>query len=424
LRQFSDLVVVGAGPAGCAAAIAAAKSGVAVTLLDKAGFPRAKVCGDALTPRAVAALASLGVAVPAQAHLVRGLMVYGLGADTSRFDWPATSGLPDVGYTCPRADLDAALLDAAIAAGASVHLGQAVTGLRLEGVRAGGVVTADGAEWRAPVVVDASGASSRLGDAIGLPRVRSRPMGVAVRGYMRGAGDDQWLHSWLAIANTHGVSLPGYGWVFPMGGGLFNVGIGQLSTSPSFRTTNYRQLLLDWVAGLPVEWGLEGASAIGGAALPMGIDRAALYRRGLLLAGDAAGLVNPFNGEGVSYALQSGLAAGRAAARAVQAGCGTAAAEAALQGYHHAIKGAFGHYFTAGNMFADLMGHPLVLNTCLRYGLPRPAVMRPVNKLMANLMAARGGPIGDRVTRILLSGVRLVHCREIHGKGPFFGFFP
>jgi flavin-dependent dehydrogenase len=136
--------------------------------------------------------------------------------------------------------------------------------------------------------------------------------------------------------------------------------------------------------------------------LPMGMDRIGLYRHGVLLAGDAAGLVNPFNGEGVSYALESGAWAGRAVGRAHDAGFGTPAAEKALQGYHHQVKAAFGHYMGAGRLFAALMGHEAVLAACVRFGLPRPALMRLVNKLMANLVAPDAGSLDDRVIRAAL----------------------
>ena len=398
--------MAGAGPAGCAAAIAAASAGVDVLLVDKApSFPRPKPCGDALTPRAVAAMAALGVAIPPSAHPVRGLVAWGMGDDCSRFEWPATSGLTTNSYVVSREELDHAMLMAAIQAGARVKLGQPVVGLLTERGRTAGVTNQNGDALRAPVVVDATGVSSRLAEAAGLPRITSRPMGVAVRGYMRqdGPADEEWLHSWLALNGPDGTSLPGYGWVFPMGGSLYNVGVGQLSVSPSYRQTNYRALLRSWVAGLPGNWHLDWATPqIVGAALPMGIDRAGVYRGGVLLTGDAAGLVNPFNGEGVSYAMQSGHLAGLAVASAKQAGFGTNAGEEALRNYHRAIKAVFGHYYGAGNLFTSLMGRQTVLEVCLRYGLPRPSIMRPVNKLMANLIAPKGGPIDDALLRGLL----------------------
>ena len=407
----ADVIVAGAGPAGCATAITAARAGLGVLLLDKApAFPRPKACGDALTPRAVAALAALGVTLPAEAHKVTGLAAYGSGGQPHYYPWPTTAGYPVVGYTMPRAGLDAHLLAAAQAAGVKVELGQTVTGLVLENGRATGVTLADGSTRRAPVVVDAGGASAKLGEAIGLPRQNKRPLGVAVRGYMRGQSplaDEAWLHSWLALTGPDGAPLSGYGWVFPLGGGLYNVGVGQLSTSPTFRRTDYRGLLRTWAATLPPAWGLEWVSdgpgpAIMGAGLPMGLNRPAVYRRGVLLTGDAAGLVNPFNGEGVSYALASGRMAGLALAGAEAAGFGTTAAETALQGYHHSVKAAFGRYMGAGNRFAALMGHEAVLAACLRYGLPRPLVMRLANKLMSNLIAPQAGPWDDRLLRGLV----------------------
>jgi len=405
-QMTADLIVAGGGPAGTAAAIRAAGAGLDVVLLDKApAFPRPKVCGDALTPRAVAALGRLDVDIPSTWQPACGLAAWGEGDHPYPFIWPAAAG-PHLAYAVPRSQMDAHLLVTAQAAGARVELGRTVTGLLLEGGRAVGVTT-NNDTWRAPVIVDATGASSRLGVAAGMPRLPDRPMGVAVRGYMRGVdgAGEPWLHSWLALAGQDGTPLPGYGWVFPLGNGLFNVGVGQLSTSVSFRHTDYRALLRQWVSTLPSDWGLAWVDAkpdIGGAMLPMGIDRRVVYRRGVLLTGDAAGLVNPFNGEGVSYALDSGEMAGRAAVIAHRLGIGTPAAETALQGYHHSVKNAFGHYFWAGNLFTRLMGHQDVLTACLRHGLPRAWVMRPVNKLMANLIAPSGGSLDDRVLRGML----------------------
>lgn len=401
-----DLIIAGAGPAGSAAAIRAASAGLSVALLDKASqFPRTKACGDALTPLAVEALHRLGVPLPPGTQPVRGLAAWGEADHPQLYPWP---GHLTQSVTVPRDRLDAHLLEAARQAGAHVQLGETITGLRLDGDRCRGLMTASG-QWLAPVVIDAAGASSRLGAAAGMPRLASRPSGVAVRGYMTGAPEatGPWLHLWLALSGADRRPLPGYGWVFPLGDGLYNVGVGQLSTSATYQKTNYRELLQEWVATLPPEWQLrwlrpDSGPVITGAMLPMGLDRRLVYRRGVLLTGDAAGLVNPFNGEGVSYALESGDMAGRAVAQAARAGFGTAAAEAALQGYHQAIKARYGRYFWAGNLFTVLMGNQAFLDACVRYGLPRRAVMRVVNKLMANLIAPTGGPLDDRILRTAL----------------------
>ena len=421
--DVADVIVVGAGPAGCAAAITAARAGLDVLLVDKApAFPRPKACGDALTPRAVAALSGLGLVPPPGWHKTYGMALYGERDEPHTFDWPATSGLPTFAYTVKRSELDGFLLDAARQAGARVGLGVSVTGPIMERARATGVASATGT-YRSSVVIDATGASSRLAGTAGMPRLEGRPMGVAARGYMRGSpgADERWLHSWLALAAPadgsrragagSGPRLAGYGWVFPLGDGLYNVGLGQLSTSPGFGHTDYKSMLGDWAGTLPAEWGLTWVDAAGepvkapaimSAALPMGLNRAVVYRRGVLVVGDAAGLVSPFDGEGVSWGLESGAWAGAAVVAAKAAGFGSAAAEQALQSYHKKVKAGLGRYFRAGNLFTRLMGNQALLSACLRYGLPRRTVMRPVNKLMANLIAPTGGPLDDRLLRLLL----------------------
>ena len=432
----ADVLVVGAGPAGGATAIACARAGLSVLVLEKSvAWPRPKPCGDALTPRAVRALDELGVAPGPAWHAIGGLAGYGLSQRPSVFRWPdGVDDLPALCYVVPRAQLDAAIMRQACALGARLELGAGVRQLSFDGRgRADGVELADGRRLAAPVVVDASGPSSRLGEQAGMPRRKGWPMGVAARSYVRmapGCGPDPaLLHSWLALRGTDGTRLPGYGWVFPMGDGLFNVGVGQLSTSASFRRTDYRDLLRQFVAALPPEWGLSwvgeprptrccdasgwvaeatGRPVIAGAALPMGFDRRVAYRHGVLLAGDAAGLVNPFNGEGVSYALESGLLAGEAIVRAQDApsGWGQPASELALQGYQHALAARLGGYYRLGRGFARVIAHDAVMRVGMRWVLPHPVPMRPVNRLMANLLAETGGGPTDRIVRALsrLSG--------------------
>lgn len=410
--------MVGAGPSGCAAALTAARAGLDVLLLDKAAaMPRAKTCGDALTPRAVAALAALGLDIPAHWHRSQGIAVYGDHNGPFVFEWPASSGLPTVSCTVPRSEFDYFMLQAAQAAGVKVRLGVAIHGPITDGNRVVGV-SGNGEIWLAPVVIDATGASARLGVPAGMPRLTQRPMGVAARGYMRALGpqapEEKWLHSWLAMPEPDSPTetrLVGYGWVFPMGDGLYNVGIGQLSTGATFARTDHKAMLADWVKTLPEKWGMTWVDADGAptdkpevlsAALPMGLNRKVVYRNGTLLVGDAAGLVSPYDGEGVSWGMESGIWAGEAVAAAKAAGFGTPEGEQALQGYHWRVKAEIGRYYRGGVVFTKLMGNPTVLAACLKYGLPRKWVMRIVNKMMADLIAPKGGPLDDRILRFLL----------------------
>lgn len=380
-------------------------------------MPRVKACGDALTPRAVAALEALNLDIPAHWHRSQGIAVYGDHSDAHLFDWPASSGLPTVSYTVPRSEFDLFMLQAAQAAGAKVRLGVAIHGPITDGERVVGV-SGGGEIWLAPAVIDATGAAARLGVPAGMPRLTQAPMGVAARGYMRSLGsqapDETRLHSWMAMPEPESPTqarLVGYGWVFPMGDGLYNVGVGQLSTAAGFGRTDYKAVLLGWVKTLPEQWGMTWADADGepteepdimSAALPMGLNRKVVYRNGTLLVGDAAGMVSPYDGEGISWGLESGTWAGEVVAAAKAAGFGTTAGEQALQGYHWRVKAEVGRYYRGGAAFTKLMGNPTVLAACLKYGLPRDSVMRVVNKMMAGLVSRQGGPLDDRILRFLL----------------------
>jgi geranylgeranyl reductase family protein len=394
----ADLVVVGAGPAGTAAAITAAGAGLTTVLIDKAGFPREKTCGDGLTPHAVRMLDRLGVPTT-DMYEVKGLRIRDGRGRAYLFPWPELRELPARAYTYRRRDLDALLLRHAVAAGAEVLPGVAVTGPVVNSGRIVGVTTTTGSVT-APVVIAADGAGSRLALAAGLPRRSDRVMGVAHRAYFtspRGADDYLELH--LGLTDAMRRPLPGYGWVFPLGDGEVNVGVGMLSTSPAFRGTDYRRLLTDWVTGLPPGWCLDEThrtSNISGALLPMAMDRPVAYRQGLLLTGDAAGLVSPFNGEGVDHALESGVLAAEAVLAASRAGFGTSAAEQALFGYVLRLRAEFGAQQRLGLIFARLIANPVVMRACLRLGLPNRTVMHLVNKLLGGLYDRNGGDWADR----------------------------
>ncbi|MGH8792312.1 MAG: FAD-dependent oxidoreductase, partial [Stackebrandtia sp.] len=192
----------------------------------------------------------------------------------------------------------------------------------------------------------------------------------------------------------------GYGWIFGMGDGRVNVGLGVLNSSGAFGNTNYRQLLLDWLSGTPAEWGLRDESAadgpIRGAGLPMGFNRVPHYTRGLLLVGDSGGMVNPFNGEGIAYAMESGEVAAGFAADALAKPAGSRREEI-LRRYPVELKARFGGYYRLGGTFVKLIGNPKVMKLCTEHGLQHPMLMRFVLKLLANLTDPRGGDAMDKV---------------------------
>jgi flavin-dependent dehydrogenase len=252
-------------------------------------------------------------------------------------------------------------------------------------------------------VIAADGNSSRLALAMGLPRRDDRPLGVAVRTYFTNPRhDDDYLESWLELWDGDRL-LPGYGWIFGMGDGTSNVGLGLLNTSAAFQHTDYRALLRRWLAGMPAQWGLtedNRTEPVRGAALPMGFNRTPHYARGMLLAGDAGGLVNPFNGEGIAYAMESGEIAARVITQAL-ARRSPAGAERVLHGYPQALREAYGGYYTLGRKFVGAIGHPWVMKLATRHGLPRPVLMRFTLKLLANLTDSRGGDVSDRLINAL-----------------------
>jgi geranylgeranyl reductase family protein len=396
----ADVIVVGAGPAGATTAFYLAQSGLDVLLLEKSRFPREKVCGDGLTPRAVKTLVGMGISVTEQDGWVRnkGLRVIGAGKRLE-LPWPELASYPGYGLVRTRHDLDETLARRAQQAGARLHEGVTVTApVRSERTgRITGVVAkaADGGEdrtYRARVVVAADGNSSRLSVAMGLPKRDDRPLGVAVRTYYRThRHDDDYLESWLDLWDGDRL-LPGYGWIFGMGDGTSNVGLGLLNTSAAFGHTDYHALLRKWLKGMPAEWGFteeNRTQPIRGAALPMGFNRTPHYHQGLLLVGDAGGMVNPFNGEGIAYAMESGEILARTVVQAL-ARSRRAETERVLAGYPDALSQAYGSYYALGRAFVKLIGKPGLMRIATKHAMSRPALMRFALKLLANLSDPRG----------------------------------
>jgi len=395
----ADVIVVGAGPAGSTTAYYLAQAGLDVLMLEKSTFPREKVCGDGLTPRGVKALVAMGISVSEQDGWVRnkGLRVIGAG-QRLELPWPELSSYPGYGLVRPRTDLDQMLARRAQQAGARLFEGVTVTGPVLDDRtgRIAGVTAKSGEDgehsYRGRIVVAADGNSSRLSVAMGLRKRDDRPLGVAVRTYYRSPRhDDDHLESWLDLWDSDRL-LPGYGWIFGMGDGTSNVGLGLLNTSAAFGHTDYHALLRRWLKGMPAGWGFteeNRTQPVRGAALPMGFNRTPHYFNGLLLVGDAGGMVNPFNGEGIAYAMESGEILARTIVQAL-ARARRAETERVLAGYPQALTEAYGGYYALGRVFVKLIGQPGLMRFATRHSMSRPALMRFALKLLANLTDPRG----------------------------------
>lgn len=407
----ADVIVVGAGPGGSAAAYHLARHGIRVLLLEKTEFPREKVCGDGLTPRAVRQLVRMGIDTSEKAGWLhnRGLRVIG-GGVRLELDWPELASFPNYGLVRTRMDFDDMLAQRAVEAGALLRTNVNVTGPVLDedgqviGVQAKAGEGKESVEYRAPLVIAADGVSGKFPLALGLAKRDDRPLGVAVRRYYRSAvkADDDYLESWLELRSAQDPNrlLPGYGWIFGLGDGRVNVGLGILNSSNAFGKTNYRNMLTDWLGSTPEDWGLRGEeNAEGptlGAALPMGFNRVPHYTRGVMLVGDSGGMVNPMNGEGIAYAMESGELAAEVAVQALARPAG-AERERALRAYPTELSLRFGGYYRLGGVFVKLIGNPQVMRLATKHGMPHPTLMKFVLKLLANLTDPRGGDAMDRI---------------------------
>lgn len=404
-RRDFDVVIVGGGPSGSACAYWLADAGWSVCLIEKKTFPREKTCGDGLTPRSVHQLNEMGLGdeLAGRGHRYEGLRAFGFGASLE-LAWPEHPVFPHYGYTITRFDLDGLVAAHAESAGAVVVVGAEATELlemgdaapsRLPGARGAAVRDAksgDVAEVRATYVVVADGQNSRLGRALGVERVRDWPMGMALRGYYSSdRHDEPWIESHLDIRSPEGEVVPGYGWIFPLGDGRVNVGVGLLSTGGKWKGVNTTKLQEYFVAQTAEAWGLTEATRLSeptGGRLPMGLARGPRVGANTLVIGDAAGTINPFNGEGIAYGYETGrLAAGV---------LGEALAHedySLLALYDERLEGAYGEYYKVARAFVRLISEPAILAACVGVGMRIEPLMRELLAVMANLMRNdRSGP--------------------------------
>jgi menaquinone-9 beta-reductase len=337
-----DLVVVGAGPAGASTAIGAltADPALRVLLLDRADFPRDKPCGDGVAPHVVELLGTVGVTgLVDDQRPVRRLRL-------TRDDLTVDREMARPAWVVPRTVLDHRILGAAQRAGAHLerHRVRSVT------TASGHVRLDDRHEGR--VVVGADGAHSEVRRAVGL---RPAPRALAIRGY---APTPPGRAGAQVIA--FGTSRqPSYAWSFDRGDGLANVGYGELLTDDRARPS--RAQLLEQLDRLLPRAG-DGGTEWRGFPLPLSTARWRPGRGRVVLAGDAAGLVNPMTGEGIFYAVATGLAAGRAAAEAIRADGG---ASTGLR-YRHAVRPLLSRHLRHTAAAARLCLHGRVLDAGIR----------------------------------------------------------
>ena len=382
-----DIVVIGAGPAGAAAAIRAARSGASVRVFEKGSPGRDKVCGDGLTPRAVHALNELDIDMSGS-HRIDGLRMIA-GSTRRELPWPDNGRFAPNGAVWPRRHLDAHLMAAAQEAGAEVEWNtEAIPvfdGDRVVGVDAGG------RRWHADLTVVATGAPGSVARLLGAQRVDDEPFGLAIRTYAASPRHaDRNLEACLTLKDDHGTAVPGYGWMFPAGDGTVNIGVGALSTMKGFKKLNLNSLLDNYRSLVRDEWDLgENLERPRAWRLPMSVQRR--HGPGWVAVGDAAGLVNPMNGEGIDYGLESGMLA----ADLFMADPATAAAE-----YDRLIGERFDAFLRTGRRFSFLIGHPFILRNGLRVAVGTQAIADITLQVMGNLVDADSPGAAGRVLRI------------------------
>ena len=386
-----DVLVVGGGPAGAATGYWLAEAGHDVLVVEKKTFPRDKTCGDGLTPRAVRQLADMGLedVIARDHHRFDGLRAVAHGI-TIEMRWPDHPIYPSHGYVVRRRDLDQLVADNAVKSGATVWQGAEAVGPVLDrGFVAGASVkrkdTGAVEDVRARYVVIADGANSRFGRALGTSRDRTYPQGMAIRGYYESPmHDDPWIESALDVRDRAGNSLPGYGWIFPVGDGTVNVGIGLLSTFRDWKSVNTSHLMTEWAATAPEYWGLSDETKVGeptGGRLPMAGSVGPKSGPTFLVVGDAGGLINPFNGEGIDYAYETGRLAADVLDEALRTRSGLA-----LQRYEQTLNAEFELYYKVARLFVQLIGRPALMRELTRVGMHSKTLMEWALAIMANLL--------------------------------------
>ena len=385
----TDVLVIGGGPAGAAAGYWLARHGHDVTIVERKTFPREKTCGDGLTPRAVYQLGEMGLADElSKYHRYEGLRAMGMGK-ALELQWPSHSIYPQHGYVVRRRDLDQMVALNAEKAGATLLQGyEALQPILDRGfVRGATVQTKDGEtkDIHAKYVIVADGANSRFGRALGTFRTREWPYGTAIRTYWQSPKhDDPWIESALDVKDRNGNPMPGYGWIFPVGDGTVNIGVGLLSTFRDFKSVNTTHLLDAYAHQVAERWEIDPGNpevkATSGR-IPMGGSVGPKAGPSYLVVGDAAGSVNPFNGEGIDYAYETARMAAQVLHEALVSND-----PSVLQQYPRMIDDEYGEYFKVARLFARIIGKPTLMRELTQVSMNSRTLMEWVLRIMANLL--------------------------------------
>ena len=386
----TDVLVVGAGPSGSAAAAWAARAGLDVVLVDAAVFPRDKTCGDGLTPRAIGEMQRLGLEDWLRAHTVnQGLRAHGFG-QTLLLPWPSTgtpgTGLPDWGSAVARTELDDHLRTIAIKSGALALDGARAVGVRREGERVAAVRfrgldparPTDEREIACTWLIVADGVRSPLGKMLGREWHRDTVYAVAGRAYVDSEmSDDPWISSHLELRDEQGDLLSGYGWVFPLGNGQVNIGAGTLATTKRPADVAIKPLMQTYADTIGDDFRLSGELRMPTSALlPMGGAVSNVAGPNWALIGDAAACVNPLNGEGIDYGLETG----RLVAEQLAAGGGLGEAWRATLVEH------YGESFSIARRLAGVATQPKVVAALGPAGMRSDWLMTLALRWMGNLV--------------------------------------
>lgn len=389
----TEVLIVGAGPAGSSAAAWAARAGHQVTMIDSATFPRDKPCGDGLTPRAIAELTALGLGPWLEGRARnKGLRAAGFGQELL-LPWPGGS-LPNFGGAAPRIELDARILQVATDAGAVLHEGVSATDVELNDGHLSAVITEtpDGIRtYKAKHFIIADGARSQLGRKLGREWHRDTAYGVAARGYIKSErSDDEWISSHLELRGTNNEVLSGYGWIFPLANGEVNIGVGTLATKKRPADVNLRTLLNQYTDLRREEWQLSGDIRLPWSALlPMGGAVSGIAGKNFMFVGDAAGCVNPLNGEGIDYGLETG----RLAVEMLETQSDFSLAWPAQ------LRAHYGYAFSIARRLAGILTVPHLLPVAGPVGMRSEALMTVALRVMGNLVTEEDHDVVARVWR-------------------------